>query len=134
MLGSNIELYLVVLQTLKNNTNQTSNHHPNNIISNILIRHQAKNKMDNFTSVERKTSYIHDIYDSIKNTQKNSLIPFKLIEDYPYEYQSHLEGISDYLLDQIKWWEETDHGVMFYDTENNQKIQGSMIKMHHFQS
>ena len=70
MLGSNIELYLVVLQTLKNNTNQTSNHHPNNIISNILIRRQAKNKNDNFTSVERKTSYIHDIYDIIKNTQK----------------------------------------------------------------
>ena len=59
---------------MKNDTNQTSNHHPNNIISNILIRHQAKNKIDNSTSVERKTSYIHNIYDSIKNTQKNSVI------------------------------------------------------------
>ena len=63
------------------------------------------------TSVERNTSYIHDIYGSLKNTQKNSLIPFKLIEVYPYEYQSHLEEISDYLLDQIKWWVEVDHGV-----------------------
>ena len=63
------------------------------------------------TSVERNTSYIHDIYDSLKNTQKSSLIPFKLIEVYPYEYQSHLEEISDYLLDQIKWWVEADHGV-----------------------
>ena len=115
---------------MKNNTNQTSNHHPNN----ILIRHQAKNKIDNFTSVERKTSYIHDIYDGIKKTQKNSLIPFKLIEDYPYEYQSHLEGISDYLLDQIKWWEETDRGVMFYDTENNQTNEVNKLKMHHFRS
>ena len=119
---------------MKNNTNQASNHHPNNIISNILICHQAKNKTDNFTSVDRKTSYIHDIYDSIKNTQKNSLIPFKLIEDYTYEYQSHLEGISDYFLDQIKWWEETDDGVMFCDIENNKKIEGSTLKMHHFRS
>ena len=119
---------------MKNNTNQTSNHHPNNIISNILVRHQAKYKIANFTSVERKTSYLHDIYDSIKNTQKNSLIPFKLIEDYLYECQSHLERISDYLLDQIKWWEETDHGVMFYDIENNQTNEATKLKIHHFRS
>ena len=132
--SANSEREEALFTSMKNNTNQTSNHHPNNIISNILIRHQAKNKIDNSTSVERKTSYIHNIYDSIKNTQKNSVIPFKLIEDYPYEYQSHLEGISDYLLDQTKWWEETDHGVMFYDIENNQKIEASKLKMHHFQS
>ena len=62
------------------------------------------------------------------------MIPFKLIEDYPYKYQSHLEGISDYLLDQTKWWEETDHGVMFYDIENNQINEASKLKMHHFRS
>ena len=132
--SANSEREEALFTSMKNNTNQTSNQHSNNIISNILIRRQAKNKIDNFTSVERKPSYIHDIYDSITNTQKNSMIPFKLIEDYPYEYQSHLERISDYLLDQIKWWEETDHGVMFYDIEKNQKIEGSKLKMHHFRS
>ena len=58
------------------------------------------------------------------------MIPFKLIEDYPYEYQSYLEGLSHYLLDQIKWWEETDHDVMFYDIENNQINKASKLKMH----
>ena len=62
------------------------------------------------------------------------MILFKLIEDYPYEYQSYLEGISDYLLDQIKWWEEIDHDVMFFDTENNQINKANKLKMHHFQS
>ena len=28
---------------MKSNTNQTSNHHPDNIISHNLIRHQVKN-------------------------------------------------------------------------------------------
>ena len=54
--------------SMKNNTNQTSNYHPNNIICNILICYQAKNKIKNSTSVEGKTSYIHNLYDSIKNT------------------------------------------------------------------
>ena len=93
--SANSEREEALFTSMKNNTNQTSNHHTNNIISNILIRHQAKNKIGNFTFVKRKTCYIRDIYDGIK---KNSLIPFKLIEDYPCEYQSHLEGISDYLL------------------------------------
>ena len=132
--SANSEREEALFTSMKNNTNQTSNHHPNNIISNILIRHQAKNKIDNFTYVETKTSYIHDIYDGITNMQKNSLVPFKLIEDYPYEYQSHLDGISDYFPNQIKWWEETDHGVMFHGIENNQTNEASKLKMHHFRS
>ena len=48
---------------MKNNINQTSNHHPSNIISNILI--------GRFSAVKRKTSYIHNIYEGIKKTQKN---------------------------------------------------------------
>ena len=132
--STNSEREEALFTSMKNSTNHTSNHHHNNIISNILIRHKGKNKIDNFTSLKRKIFYIHDIYDNIKNTQKYSLIPFKLIGDYPYEYQSHLEGISDYLLNQIKWWEEADHGVTFYDIENNQKIEASKLKIHHFRS
>ena len=128
--SANSEREKALFASMKNNANQASNHHPNNIISNILVCHQAKNKIENSTSVERKTSYIHNIYDNIKNAQKGFLIPFKLIEDYPYEYQSYLEGLSHYLLDQIKWWEETDHDVMFYDIENNQINKASKLKMH----
>ena len=96
--SANSEREEALFTSMKNNTNQTSNHHPNNIISKI------------------------------------SLILFKLIEDYPDEYQRHLEEIRDYLLDQIKWCKETDHGVMFYDIEKNKKIEGSTLKMHHFRS
>ena len=78
------------------------------------------------TSLLLKASYIHGI--------KNSSIAFRLIEDYHHEYQSLLEGISDYLLDQIKWWEEPDHGVMFYDIENNQTSEAIKLKMYHFWS
>lgn len=80
-------------------------------------------KIDNFISVERKTPNIHDMYDSIRNSQKNSLIPFKLIKDYPYKYQSYLGRIYGYLLNQIIWWKETHHSIMFHDIENIPKIE-----------
>ena len=63
---------------MKNNTNQTSSHHPNDIVFNISIRHQAKIKIDNFTIVERKKSYIHNIYKVIRNTQKKLIGSFEI--------------------------------------------------------
>ena len=63
------------------------------------------------------------MYDSIRNSQKNSLIPFKLIKDYPYKYQSYLGRIYGYLLNQIIWWKETHHSIMFHDIENIPKIE-----------
>ena len=68
--SANSEREEALFTSMKNNTNQTSNHHSNNINSNILICHQAKNKIDTFNSAERKISYIHDMSDSIKNIQK----------------------------------------------------------------
>ena len=55
---------------LQNDTNKKTNHHPNNIISNILVRHQAKNKTDNITAIESKTFYIHDTNEG-KKIHKN---------------------------------------------------------------
>ena len=63
--------------------------------------------------------------------KKNSLISFKLIQNYSYEYQSYLESKSDYLLDQIKWWKETDHGVMLYHIESDQTNEVSKLKIRH---
>ena len=68
--SANTEREEALFTSMKNSTNQTSNHHPNNIMSNILIRHQAKNKTDNLTTFERKASYIHGTYEGIKNTKK----------------------------------------------------------------
>ena len=45
--SANTEREEALFTSMKNNTNQTSDHHPNNIISNILICHHAKNKTDN---------------------------------------------------------------------------------------
>ena len=61
--SENSEREEALFTSMKIKTNQTSNHHHHTIISNIWICHQAKSKNDSFTSVERKTSYIHNIRD-----------------------------------------------------------------------
>ena len=43
---ANTEKEEAMFTTIKNNTNLTSNHHPDNIISNVIIRYQAKKKLE----------------------------------------------------------------------------------------
>ena len=55
------------------------------------------------------------------DTQRTT-IPFDLIEKYPNDYQSYLERIADFLLDQQTtvsrpiFWKETNEDVMFNDS------------------
>ena len=62
--SENSEREEVLFTSMKNNTNQTSNHNPNNIISDILIRHQAKGKIEKLE--KSKASFLlkekHSIY------------------------------------------------------------------------
>ena len=130
---ANSEKEEAMFTSIKNNTNLTSNHHPENIISNAIIRYQAKKKLD-LNKTNEKDTTISNLYKPLKMLQSNSVIPFTWIEKYPYEYQAHLESISDYLIDKVNWWQETYSGVMFRDAENMPGSDQSNMNLHHFRS
>ena len=50
----------------------------------------------------------------------SSTIPYWIIEKFPSEWQAHLETISDYILEQGVWWEETPAGIVFNDAKKIQ--------------
>ena len=68
------------------------------------------------------------LYQPIKVILSDSLIPFEWIEKHATCYQVLLQQISDYLLCDIKCWQETDDGVVFFDI-NQPRIN---VKLHHF--
>ena len=108
--------------------NETSNHQPENIISNAVIRYRAKTKLEGVASKS-----VHRLYEPISKVHKNTTILFAWITQFSSEYQTHLDCISDYLLDKVSWWEEAKTGVMFCDVDNcrNEK---STLQLHHFRS
>ena len=112
---------------------KTSNHQPENIISNAVIRYQAKRKLEGVTSITNTTSYVNRLYEPISKVHKNTTIPFAWITQFSSEYQTHLECISDYLLDKVSWWEETKTGVMFCDVDNCRNEENT-LQLHHFRS
>ena len=46
-----------------------------------------------------------------------STIPYWIIENFPREWQAHLETITDYILEKGVWWEETPAGIVFNDVK-----------------
>ena len=107
------------LRFLKDITSGTSNHHPDQILLNCVIRSQVTEKQNTYSgseAIESKISKAAKTLDIQRTT-----IPFEIIEKYPNEYQSHLERIADFLLYQQTtasrpiFWKETNEGVMFND-------------------
>ena len=60
--------------------------------------------------------------------RKNTAIPFSTIRKC-YEWQAHLERISDFL--RAGLWEETEFGIVFNDFEETEK---NFPRIHHFRN
>ena len=63
--------------TIKNNTNLTSNRHPEKIISNVIIRHQANENLE-VKKRNKEVSVITKLHQPIKNYKKALLSPLPL--------------------------------------------------------
>ena len=108
-------------------SDDTSNHHPDNVISNIFIRAQVRESFLGSNNIIRDEAQISKMYEPIKLKLENSCITFEIIDKYPWEYQALLEKIADYLEDGL-FWIEVENGVLFNDitpVDSDKKI-------HHF--
>ena len=115
---------------LKVSSNLTSNHHPDHVISNAMIRLQVRNKLNEHDAITENDSHLNKLYLPIKERQSNTIVPNCWIETHSSQYQRLLERQADYLLENNMWWREVDSGVEFFDTS----IVKSMKQLHHFRS
>ena len=112
--SSNTEKEEAVFNTLKKFTNLTSNHHPDNMIYNALVRIQAHQILTaNEEDKERNDETFAKLYQPIKQNLSNTIISFEWIEKHNSCYQALLEQIADYLICDTKCWKETAMGILF---------------------
>ena len=126
----NTEKEEATFHNLKNATNLASNHRPDHVIKNAIIRLQARKKLNGGKLTMTKESNLKKIYLPIKEIQENTIIPYRWIKSNSSQYQRLLERISDYLLEG-KWWMETNLGVEFFDYDT---AVTSVKQIHHFRS
>ena len=129
--SANTEKEEATFNTLKTFTNLTSNHHPQNIIFNSLVRLQANKILAaGENECDKNEEIFSTLYQPIKSSFSNTFIPFNWIKSYPSFYQVMLEQLADFLVANNKYWEETQHGVLFFDLD----FRDTDIKLHHFRS
>ena len=108
-------------------SDDTSNHHPDNVISNIFICAQVRESFLGSNNIIRDEAQISKMYEPIKLKLENLCITFEIIDKYPWEYQALLEKTADYLEDGL-FWSEVENGVLF----NAITPVDSDKKIHHF--
>ena len=110
--SSNAEDEERMFKFLKTAATWTSNHHPDNVLSNAFIRLQIRDDYDdqkNTCKKRRKISSSISKTGKTLPTKKATFVPFKVIMRSHEAWQAHLERIADFL--QIKGTLET---IIYY--------------------
>ena len=117
-----------IFQSFKSTTKNTSNQHGDHILFNFLIRNQVKQEIQKH-SYQKKQNEVNKLAHSLNYNSKTT-IPFWIIDKYPWEWESHLKRISDFILES-GWWDECDAGISFND---NKLRHDTSLRVHHFRS
>ena len=125
-MSSNTESEERQFNFFKQITKSTSNHHPNHVILNAIKRLQVKEKVYEDSSISQQESKISKLSAKVAEQHNFYFFSFSYIEKNPWEYQSYLERIADFLLEGNAW-EEQSGGIKFNTTFKSKKV-------HHFRS
>ena len=109
-------------------TKMTSNHHLQQVILNCILCLQVKENVYKKKKVSPQESKISKLNKRIKEDIDCSFFWFNYIEYNPWEYQSHIERIADFLLEESDVWTETADGIKFNENNNFSK------QLHHFRT
>ena len=102
---SNTETEESTFSFVKKISDDTFNHHPDYVISNIFIHAQVREIFLQSNNIIRYEAQISTMYEPIRLKLENLCITFEIIDKYPWEYQALLEKIADYLEDGLFWIE-----------------------------
>lgn len=127
--SSNTEQEERTFNFFKQVSSSTTNHHPDHVILNSMLRFQVKDATLNpYDTVSNDDGEIESLMKNSKLEINSTFFSFAFIEKHPYEYQAHLERIGDFLVLEKVLWKEKDNGVEFYENISSEKL------VHHFRS
>ena len=114
--SSNTEDEERTLNFLKTITKSTSNHHPENVLLNAMVRIQVKENLS--TKIYNEiNSKISKLSSQFKIQKTNSSFMFKFIRDNKWVCRSHLDQIATFLLEG-NTWKEWENRVEFLDFQS----------------
>ena len=123
-------------KTIKAITSNTSSHHNDHVLGNLIIRLQAEEKFMNDNIYKNDKCNEIDKYGKVAAARRtNTIYTFDYIRNNSEEWQALLEiRLADFLqCGPGVWWKENEFGIEFYDCEEL-PFAPSSPKLHHFRS
>ncbi len=102
-----------LFQQAKQIATRCTNRKPDNVITEVLIRIQAKNISGNLSSVYKSAKSRVDTHASKSCPFQGTKIGKEFVASRPHSCQAHLNRISRFLLNAKVWWDSTDDKFFF---------------------
>ena len=102
-----------LFQQAKQIATRCTNCRPDNVITEVLIRIQAKNISGNLSNVYKSAKSRVDAHASKTCPFQGTKICTEFIASRPHSWQAHLKRIGRFLLKRKVWWDSTDDEFFF---------------------
>ena len=100
---------------------RTTNRHPDNIMTQIMIRTQCKHSI--YEKTRNSTTIVTKAAAGLPSFN-GTCIPFELVNKYKDSWQSHLTRISPFLVcGKDVWWCTDEEGYVFKDGNSDPEYQ-----------
>ena len=124
-----------LFQQAKSIASKCSNRKPDNVISSVLLRLQAREISGKLSNMYGKVeSRVGSVASKSATSYYGTTVSKTFIEERPHSWQAHLSRISSFLIQEQIWWKEEPENVVFFDGDNdpNYRDEGPVLK--HFRS
>ena len=113
----------------------TTNRKPNNVIPEILLRLQMRQKEGTLIdSVSAKQSKVSAAAKDLPK-YRGTMISKEFLSSRASSWQAHLERLSTFLvLEPGVWWKEDGISYVFYDGDDDPNFRDNGPKLHHFRN
>ena len=110
----------------------TSNRHPENVISTVLLRLQAKREVGHTVhSVNEADSQVSKAAASLPEYSRTVVLK-SFVRNKTHSWQAHLERISPFLVNEHTWWTESANAYAFKDSDSDSDTQVGGPDILHF--
>ena len=109
-----------------------TNHHPDNVIPQIMLRLQAKQEQrEILTSVKRGDSQVSHVANDLPQLS-GTRVKTSFIKQREDSWQVHLQRISPFLVDGVDvWWSHTINGFVFHDGDTDPANSSEALSLLH---
>ncbi len=123
-----------LFQQAKQIATRCTNRKPDNVITEVLVRIQAKNISGNLSSVYKSAKSRVDTHASKSCPFQGTKIGTEFVASRPHSWQAHLKRISRFLLNGKVWWDSIDDEFVFFDGDEHENVRPEGPILYHFRS